>query len=248
MPAHEMALQNKRSPVSTRVSAVLQRALAFKPQDRFAKISDFAAAFRSALAEPAENRSGPISVFISYQRAVSSLLAYTLKKEMEREHGFQVFVDAIQQDSTGQFPLNLQRRIQQCNVFVCLLAESTLSSDWVRREIQLAYENGKPMIPVFQESYRNPHNLRALEPAIQELLTFEGIKLLDQQNLYVDAAIQALIASTQRATALPRSLSNQSEHLAHESQREGSALQRDDGLVRRFTRHLWAFARLFVGG
>jgi hypothetical protein len=144
-------------------------------------------------------RSRPPSVFISYQRAASSAWAVLLKKEMEREQGFQVFLDTEQQDSTGQFPLKLQRRIQECDVFICLLAGSTLASDWVRREIQLASEAAKPMIPVFQESYRDPPNLRTLEPFVRELLTYEGVKLLDRQNIYLDAAIQALIVSIRRS-------------------------------------------------
>jgi TIR domain-containing protein len=194
-----MAARNGRPQVPPAISAVFQRALAVRPSDRFATARDFSAAFRSGLIEPTAVRSGPPSVFISYQRAASSAWALLLKREMEREHGFQVFVDAEQQDSVGQFPLKLHRRIQECDVFICLLAESTLASDWVRREIQLASEAGKPMIPVFQEGYRDPANSRVLEPYVRELLTYEGVKLLDRQNLYLDAAIQALIVSARRS-------------------------------------------------
>ena len=198
-PVHAIAAQNRRPSLPPAVSPVLQKALAINAAERFASTADFATAFRLALSATAASRAGPPSVFISYQRTVSSAWALLLKREMERERTFQVFVDAEQQDSSGQFPLKLQRRIQQCDVFICLLADSTLASDWVRREIQLAWETGKPMIPVFQESYRDPANLRALEPHIQELLTYDGVKLLDRQNIYFDAAIQALMASTKRS-------------------------------------------------
>ncbi len=198
-PVHIVAAQNGRPPVPAAVSPVFQKALAVGAGERFAGTVEFSAAFRSALTTPASTRSGPPSVFISYQRAASSAWALLLKREMEREQGFQVFVDAEQQDSTGNFPLKLQRRIEQCDVFICLLADSTLASDWVRQEIRLAWETGKPMIPVFQESYRDPTDLRAAEPFIQELLTYEGVKLLDRQNIYFDAAIQALIVSARRS-------------------------------------------------
>ncbi|HTC79518.1 MAG TPA: FHA domain-containing serine/threonine-protein kinase, partial [Terriglobales bacterium] len=108
-PVHAIAAQNGRVLVPPALSAVLQKALAVKAAERFPNAADFAAAFRLALSAPAAAKSGPPSVFISYQRAVSSAWALLLKREMEREHGFQVFVDAEQQDSTGQFPLKLQR-------------------------------------------------------------------------------------------------------------------------------------------
>jgi serine/threonine protein kinase len=202
MPVHEIAAQNGRPLVPDRISPVFQQALALKPSARFPSAPDFAAAFRSALVAPAPVRSRPPSVFVSYQRAESSLLADMVKKEIERETGYQVFVDAIQQDSSGQFPLKLRRKIEQCDAFICLLGRSTLASDWVKLEIQVAAEHAKPMIPVFQESYRQ-RNVRELEPHIQELLTFEGVKILDHQNLFVDAAIQSLIGLTRRSIEHP---------------------------------------------
>jgi len=198
MPAHEMAARNGHAAVPDRLSAVLQKALALNPQERYPAVTDFGTAFRAALAEPAKATTRAPFVFVSYQRADSSLLANMIKKEMERETGYQVFVDAVQQDAFGQFPMKLRRKIEQCDLFICLLARGTLDSDWVRFEIKAAAEHGKPMIPVFQESYVR-RNIRTLEPHVQELLAFEGLKILDQQNLYVDAAIQSLIGLTRRS-------------------------------------------------
>ncbi|HEY6342475.1 MAG TPA: protein kinase [Bryobacteraceae bacterium] len=126
MPLHEMAARNGRPPLPDRIAPMFHKALALKPADRYPTVADFAAAVRSAMAEPDRVRTGPPSVFVSYHRAESSLLANMIKKEMERESGFSVFVDAIQQDSSGQFPLKLRRRIEQCDAFVCLLGRSTL--------------------------------------------------------------------------------------------------------------------------
>lgn len=202
LPVHELAAQNGRPAVPDRLSKVLQKALAIMPAERYPSAADFAAAFRAALAEPVPVRTKPPSIFVSYQRSESSLLADMVKKEIERESDYQVFVDAIQQDASGQFPQKLRRRIEECDAFICLLGRSTLASDWVKLEIQVAAEHGKPMIPVFQEGYR-PRNMRSLEPHVQELLAFEGIKILDRQNLFVDAAIQSLIALTRRSIQHP---------------------------------------------
>jgi serine/threonine protein kinase len=242
-PVHQMAARNGRPAVPPALSPVFQRALAVRSDQRFPNARDFAAAFRLALIEPAPVRSGPPSVFISYQRAASSAWAVLLKKEMEREQGFQVFLDTEQQDSTGQFPLKLRRRIQECDVFICLLAESTLASDWVRQEIQLASDAAKPMIPVFQESYRDPPNLRTLEPYVQELLTYEGVKLLDRQNIYLDAAIQALIVSTRRTieTAGLRA------GTPRPHQAEAAPQKRRAGFARRLRKQLQALIRRLSG-
>jgi len=76
------------------------------------------------------------------------------------------------------------------HVFVCLLSSSTLQSKWVQEEIRLAWENNKPMVPVFQESYSQPDPSEQLEPHVETLITYDGVKLLDRQNLYVENAIE----------------------------------------------------------
>jgi serine/threonine protein kinase len=195
---HEVAAQYGRLAVPAGLSHVFKRALSVDPSLRFESAAAFAKSVRSALTASGA-RAGPPSVFISYQRTVSSAWAILLKRELERDGALQVFVDAQQEDSTGQFPLKLQRWIEGCDVFICLLAGSTLSSAWVKREIQLAWEQNKPMIPVFQESYRKPPDLAATETSIQDLLTYEGVKLLDQQNIFIDEAIRKVIASTHHA-------------------------------------------------
>ena len=55
-----------------------------------------------------------------------------------------------------RFPSRIERAIADCGVFVCILGSETLQSPYVRRELAVAAELGKPMIPVFQESYVAP--------------------------------------------------------------------------------------------
>jgi hypothetical protein len=56
----------------------------------------------------------------------------------------------------------------------------------------MAWENDKPMVPVFQESYSPPDPSERLEPHIESLINYDGVKLLDRQNLYVENAIEKL--------------------------------------------------------
>jgi hypothetical protein len=76
-----------------------------------------------------------------------------------------------------------------CDVFVCLLAATTLQSKWVQTEIKLAWESDRPMLPVFQESFTVPDGSDALEPYIEALLNYDGVHLLDHRHIHVDHTI-----------------------------------------------------------
>ncbi len=192
LPAHEMAALRGLPVFSEEISQTLNRALSCDPALRFPSALDFAAAFRSALSPGRAHGAGPVRVFISYSREDSSAWARMLKREMEREHGFEVFVDTLQQDTHGNFARKIERNIARSNVFVCLLASQTLESNWVQKEIEVAYQLKKPMIPVFQESFRHPPDLAATMPFIQELLLCDGVHLLDEKNIFIDAALKML--------------------------------------------------------
>jgi serine/threonine protein kinase len=191
-PAHEMARQNGRTAVPAAVSPILQRALSVRPVERFPSILDFASAVAGVLT--GRTSSGPVRpfVFISYRRDTGTAWALLFRNELDREYGYDVFVDSEQRDTAGQFPRKLQRSIERCDVFVCLLAGNTLESAWVNREIELAYQARKPMVPVFQESFQFPKDMEILPEPVRELLLYDGVKLLDRQNIYVPAAIRSL--------------------------------------------------------
>jgi serine/threonine protein kinase len=191
-PAHEMARQNGRTAVPASVSPILQRALSLRAENRFPSIADFAAALAGILAGRVSATPGRPFVFISYRRDSGSAWALLFRNELDREYGYEVFVDSEQRDTAGQFPRKLQRSIERCDVFVCLLAENTLESPWVNREIELAHQARKPMVPVFQESFRFPKEMDSLPEPVRELLLYDGVKLLDRQNIYVPAAIRSL--------------------------------------------------------
>ncbi len=192
MPAHEMAQKNNRPALPVEVSPVLQRAMAVNPADRFPAVLDFGNALREALAGRGPQRQGRPRVFLSYRRASDSAWALLFRSELDRQYGCEVFVDSEQQDRAGQFPRKLERQIGRCDVFVCLLSENTLDSEWVNREIELAYQGQKPMVPVFLESFQHPRDLSVLPAHVCAMLLYEGVKLLDRQNIFVSAAIQRL--------------------------------------------------------
>lgn len=187
IPAHEMAAQNGRHGVPQSVSRVLQLALSKDPEGRFASTKEFAREFQEAVRNPAA-RGLPL-VFLSYQRKTGSPWTILLRENLERDYGCKLFVDVEQRDTGGPFPKRLEREIERCDVFVCLLASTTLDSDWVRREIEVAHRSEKPMVPVFQESFKFPAEIQNLDPSLQALLQCDGVKFLDEQNLFLAEAI-----------------------------------------------------------
>ena len=166
--------------------------MSIDPNGRFADIMEFNIGFREALKQPASIKAAAPAVFISYQRAASGGWATHIAKELERTYGCKVFLDTLETDSAGPFPKKIQRKIENCDAFVCLLSESTLDSDWVRREIEHAHKNSKIMIPVFQESFKQPAEYQSLQPHLQYLLESQGVQLFDRRNLYVDATLKEL--------------------------------------------------------
>jgi hypothetical protein len=141
------------------------------------------------------------TAFVSYRRKDSAILATLLTRELSLK-GIDAFVDTRAVDGAGPFPDRLLRNIEEREVFICLLGEATLDSEWVRREIAHAHTIGKPMIPVFQESYvAKPE---APDQHVAALLQNEGIHILDIRNIYVDEAIQQLSKMIQATKRLPR--------------------------------------------
>lgn len=130
------------------------------------------------------------NAFISYRRKPSSSLAHLLQKDLQSQYGFDIYLDTTRSDSAKvQFPERLLSAIDTSDVFICLLADTTLESEWVLREIQRAFDGQKPCIPVFQESYQPT----AIDhPAVDYLLSFDGVHVLDERGLHMDYSVQEI--------------------------------------------------------
>jgi serine/threonine protein kinase len=197
IPAHEEAAHNDRTDVPRAVSQVLAKALATNPADRFESATVFALAFRAALRHVVAGVEGP-EVFISYQREVSAPLAMYLADRL-RAQGIRPFVDTHLLDRAGRFPPQLERAIEDADVFVCLLAGSTLESAYVLEEIRAAHRYDKPMIPIMQESYNSL--TENTDPAVEALLSFQGLLVLDRRNLHLEHTATDLARLVKSAVA-----------------------------------------------
>ncbi|MBZ0290302.1 MAG: TIR domain-containing protein, partial [Anaerolineae bacterium] len=144
-------------------------------------------------------------IFISYRRKPSAMLATLMAKEL-RERGVEVYLDTQRMDTAGSFPTRLIEAIRDCDVFVCLVGESTFESGWVQQEIEAAHKYDRPMIPVFQESYKEISPASAPTPYIKALLEHDGILIFDIRNVYIEQSLDVLarlIENTARLAAKP---------------------------------------------
>jgi serine/threonine protein kinase len=198
VPAHDEAAQNGRMGVSTSVSEVLARALAIKPKDRYLSVLEFARAFETAVLMPCVPQIAEPRIFICYHRDSSAGWANYLGNKLKQNHACSPFIDTQQLETAVLFPIHLQKAIEQCDVFVCLLAGPTLESRWIKEEIRLAHENKKPMLPVFLDSFSNPKFSGQLEPYVEELLKYQGIHLYDNNNPDIDHTIAVLAKMIKR--------------------------------------------------
>jgi serine/threonine protein kinase len=204
VPAHEQAARAGVETLPASVSEVLKRALSVTPEERYPSVREFFLAFQFALAHPAGRRAGTPRVFVSYHRNLSAGWAVLFARELKDKHNISAFVDTQRVDSAVRVPAKIRQAIQDADIFVCLLAKNTLRSTWVQEEVRIAWESGKPMIPVFQESFDAPASSDQLAPHIQTLMSYEAVHLLDRRNIHVDHTIAELARlvteSTRRAS------------------------------------------------
>ena len=190
MPAHEEAARNGRD-VPAVASRVMRKALAMTPAERFPSVADFGRAFGAAVSGT-RIAGGVPEIFLSYQREGAAGWAQFFARELKDKHGISVFVDVERRDGAGRFPARLAQAIEECDVFVVILGGLTLESKWVREEISLAYQHGRPMVPVFQESWHPPDVAGGTDPPLETLMSFDGVHLLDRRNIHVDHTIADL--------------------------------------------------------
>lgn len=94
-------------------------------------------------------------IFISYRRDGGAQYARILQL-MLNQRGYKVFLD-YDELTDGKFGEHIQEAIKDAQIFMLVLSKEALvrcknEGDWVRREIQLAIQEGKHIIPI------NPDN------------------------------------------------------------------------------------------
>lgn len=92
------------------------------------------------------------TVFISYRRKDGKDLA-TLISEKLKQMGADVFLDVRSIMVGDQFESVIEREIIDREYFLIILTPITLDSEWVRKEVQIAFKHGKKIIPITTEEF-----------------------------------------------------------------------------------------------
>lgn len=112
------------------------------------------------------------TVFISYRRESSVDLARYIHDKIEA-WGIDVFLDLEGLSGGDKFPARIQKEIINRDVFLVILAPETLQSEWVVREVKIALEQGKQIIPLVTNKFDFYRNI---PDAISELGEYNAVK------------------------------------------------------------------------
>lgn len=115
------------------------------------------------------------TVFMSYQHESSAAEAWILSKGLA-QRGIDVWVD-FERIFKGHFKTEIDQAIRSCDLFVALLTETTLQSEWVRLEIMTAVEQERPITCVLQPGLRLDELVDGQPDAIRQLREIHHLTL-----------------------------------------------------------------------
>lgn len=187
IPVNEEAARNGMEGLPSTLSLTLNKALSVQPNARYESVSSFLNALIDSAA--GKRKSENPRAFISYHRETSAGWAVLFGHELKDKYKIDAYVDTQTVDQATRFPERVANAIADSDVFICLLGQDTLKSNWVREEIRVAHEHKIPMVPVFQERFEHTSHGDDVPPFLQALLTFDGVHLLDQRNIHIEHSI-----------------------------------------------------------
>lgn len=124
-------------------------------------------------------------VFISYRRIDGAYPTMLLYRDLI-EAGYNTFYD-VANIRNGKFPELIEQNVKSCTDFLLIVTPSTFSErifsedDWVRKEIRLALENKKNIVPIFIGNTGIPATLPEDICAVAE---YNGVLQADPQAIY----------------------------------------------------------------
>jgi len=132
--------------------------------------------------------SGATTIFISYSREESSVLALLVLSRLQIV-GLNAFLD-IQDLKPGEdWHSRLCDEVQKRDYFISLLAPKTLKSEYVREEITWALTHHRQIIPIWHNGYKGENE----NTELAELLKKNAIVVAREHPIDYDNAITNLL-------------------------------------------------------
>lgn len=129
--------------------------------------------------------------FISYRRVPSFALADLIHTKLKYQFQIETYLDVTRVDSAHvQFPDRLFNAIRDSPIFICIIGQGTLESEWVLKEVRYAYQLKKPCIPIFHEDYQP---VESDDPAVRYLLSFDAVPFMDRRGVLIAGSMSELV-------------------------------------------------------
>jgi hypothetical protein len=121
------------------------------------------------------------SVFISYRRNPSSEFARYIRRELS-DAGVSVFLD-VENITKGRFENVISDGIEKADSFLLILAPETLKSEWVQKEVKLALDLGKNIVPLLMPDFRMEEHVP------EEMTALRRLHGIPYNHHYAEAAL-----------------------------------------------------------
>lgn len=114
------------------------------------------------------------TVFISYRRdSIGSAFAGRIQCALKKE-GYDVFVD-VNSLGSGNYEEKINRAIPKKSHFLLIVTPNSLDDcsyedDWIKKELILAYQTGRNIVPIYEESIDENKVLKNVDEDVTEII------------------------------------------------------------------------------
>jgi hypothetical protein len=125
-------------------------------------------------------------VFVSYSHQDHEFVS-RLSLDLE-DRGADVWIDRIDIHAGTQWRQSIADGIRDCTVYLLVVSPESLASEWAVRELRLAIEHDRPVIPLLYRRARIPEHLRAELESYQYLSFRQGSYAQNLDRLVAELA------------------------------------------------------------
>jgi hypothetical protein len=117
-----------------------------------------------------------VKVFISYSRADAKETANSIHSYLTEYGHHEVFIDTSNIPYGGDWNEIIQKEISNCDIFVIIVTPSALYRSEVEKEVELAKNLKKKIIPCIAKDYVDENEIK------WELNRYQGFSMIEIQN------------------------------------------------------------------
>jgi hypothetical protein len=93
-----------------------------------------------------------LSAYVSFAHSDADF-AQSLNTTLQQRHGLSAFIKDDRQGASAYLDRVIPRAIEAADIFIVLLSPATMKSNYLGRELQLAFQMNKRVVPVYVEAF-----------------------------------------------------------------------------------------------